>query len=196
MDKGSPVTTETAGQSPEALARSDGSVAGEGASITMRSAPIAVRKPVAEASTGDTTRGSASTAARDIPSPGDAPVAPLDYLIGALGPGEAPEGAYRAAAAALDSLVSGASGTERQKDILSRLGTGPKLRLGAGRLDAEGQASFLVRLVGDGRSSSGEIQLSLVGGTWTVDSLVLDDPVVVAGPDGGAFDPLTYHRFL
>jgi len=145
-----------------------------------------------------------------IPSGGETSRLPRDYAIGALGAGNGRVAPYRLATETLSLVASGKSVAdrfarrgERESAALSAkvalLGSSPSIRVGSPADESEGGVSYLVRLLGQDASFSGEIHL-IPGkeGSWLVDSLMLDADIVGSGKEGDSsdFDPLLYKRFL
>ena len=101
------------------------------------------------------------------PERGEAPRYPIDVVIGELGQGESPDGAYSYAKELLTSLLSGNKDAEIITNSNSVLSDSfleeissiePRsYHLGAGRIEADGSVSFLVRFLGSEESISGEI---------------------------------------
>ncbi|GHU52791.1 hypothetical protein FACS1894200_13320 [Spirochaetia bacterium] len=111
---------------------------------------------------------------------------PKDVVIGELGKGEAPNEAYDAARKFLTALVKGANtateGSLNEKafaallEKIEPLGAA-KYRIGGGQTEADGEVSFLVRLVGRTQWISGELYLTLAEeqlGVWHIDDFVLE----------------------
>ncbi len=155
--------------------------------------PLAVKPEVSKSEPPKPGNSGLPDADASIPSQGELTREPFDYVIGALGPVDAPPLAYSAASGYLKDLVS-SSDRAKEQPALSGLEDPISIRLGSGRPEQDDGASFLVRLISKDLSVPGEIQLIRVDGAWKVDSLVLDEPVTVGGK--GAFDPLIYKRFL
>ena len=143
-----------------------------------------------------------------VPNSTEALRLPADYEIGPLGWGDADQDAYDTAATALDKLAKAEKSEkstdptidEQSRSNLVALGPDPQVHIGGPLVQEEGTLSFLVRFIGKELTCAGEIHLaSSVDGAWTVDSLILDLPVlkVQEGDKGGvSFDPLTYKRFF
>jgi len=105
------------------------------------------------------------------PDRGEAPRYPQDLVIGELGQGKAPDGAYRFARDFLDALAKGnrdapavedsllVLGGEYMDEILDNISSlEPRTyRLGGGRTEADGSVSFLVRFLGTQESITGEL---------------------------------------
>jgi hypothetical protein len=154
-------------------------------------------------------------AALRVPQRGESPRYPRDLLIGELGRGSAPEGAYDLARRVLGDLV-----LERESDVFDSLGGDllktiradlkvidpRKYRIGGGREEPDGSVSFLFRFLGRDQWISGELYLrrgSLLdaaednpGGRWTLDDLILDEArETSAGKEAYRFDFTPYERF-
>jgi hypothetical protein len=103
------------------------------------------------------------------PQRGEAPRYPVDTVIGALGRGEASEGAYlfaRKVSAALtagnqnDPSLSGMNGVLLEAFISELNGISPRsYRLGSGREEPDGAVSFLVRFLGREQGITGELYI-------------------------------------
>jgi hypothetical protein len=101
------------------------------------------------------------------PRRGEAPRYPVDTVIGQLGPGKAPRGAYLFAREALSALVAGNKDAPSLSamnrifldDCLGALGTvSPRsFRIGSGREEPDGAVSFLVRFIGREQGIVGEL---------------------------------------
>jgi len=143
----------------------------------------------------------------DISVPGASEEAryPHDFAIGSLEAGPVPDAAYRFALSAGKRLLSGnyeqlgplpeedARAVER---ILAELKP-REFRLGGGRSGEDGSVSFLVRFLGDGESSAGEVYLNQDQGVWSLQDMLLDAAASDRSEDGGfRYDPLTYRKFL
>jgi hypothetical protein len=101
------------------------------------------------------------------PERGEAPRYPEDLVIGELGQGEAPLGAYQFAQELLSALVSGrntAAVVQRSSafigesvfEELRNINT-RSYRIGGGRYEPDGSVSFLVRFIGRTESIIGEL---------------------------------------
>jgi hypothetical protein len=139
------------------------------------------------------------------PQHGEALRYPQDTVIGPLGRGEAPEGAYRFARDFLNRLLSQNPDSPAFKALEENLRSylidalepvAPRrVRIGGGR-EEPGGASFLVRFLGPEQWAAGELYLHLQGDQWRVDDLVLEEPRQVS--DSGEtyrFDFSPYERF-
>jgi hypothetical protein len=143
-----------------------------------------------------------------VPNSTEALRLPADYEIGPLGWDDADRAAYDAAMGILNKAAKTAktgkavdpSMDEQSLSNLAALGPDPQIHLGSPLVQVEGNLSFLVRFIGKELTCAGEIHLSTSeGGVWTLDTLLLDLPVLKV-QDGGkgelSFDPLTYKRFF
>ena len=103
------------------------------------------------------------------PRYGEEPRFPQDFVIGALGRGDASEESYRYALL-LTAGLAGGNGAVRgvrfpeQKRLsivhsLSGLGMVRSWRVGGGRIEPDGSVSFLIRFLGRERSITGELYL-------------------------------------
>ncbi|MDR2313529.1 MAG: hypothetical protein LBE02_03265 [Spirochaetaceae bacterium] len=157
---------------------------------------------------------SPSTLPRELlrPQYGEEPRFPRDYVIGDLGQGDAPEGAYQTARRFLADLASGnlKAGTlpeQKQISVLERIG-GLGLRtwrIGGGRVESDDSVSFLIRFLGREKSVTGELYLwqeennaAETGVPWKIDDIVLEAPRNLAegkySPQGA--DTTPYERFF
>lgn len=114
------------------------------------------------------------------PQQGEAPRFPKDYQIGELGRGEAGEEAFQAARRLLSSLIyeNGADMLPHIKESLEAV-RGMEIRLiriGGGRNEADGSASFMIRFLGRTEAIAGECYLRLSTGTeeWRLDDIIFD----------------------
>jgi len=101
------------------------------------------------------------------PERGEAPRYPEDLVIGELGQGRAPLGAYQFAQELLSALAGGRSNApvvQRSSSLLgesvfeeiSSLNT-RSYRIGGGRTEADGSVSFMVRFIGRAESITAEL---------------------------------------
>jgi len=127
------------------------------------------------------------------PVRGEAPRYPADLVIGELGRGEAPEGAYIFARSLLSAPVGGRreapaflytasydadSLFEEIRSLRPRT-----FRLGGGRTEPDGCISFLVRFISREESITGELFIRWLSasergsgtGRWILDDLVLEE---------------------
>ena len=101
------------------------------------------------------------------PERGEAPRYPEDLVIGELGQGEAPLGAYQFAQELLSALAGGrntAAVVQRSSSLIGESvfeelqSINPRTyRIGGGRYEPDGSVSFLVRFVGRTESITGEL---------------------------------------
>jgi len=158
------------------------------------------------------------------PELGEAPRYPTDVVIGALGQGNSPAGAYQYARNLCAVLLSGNKDTEIIKESGSVLtesmleelsGINPRTyRLGGGRIEADGCVSFMVRFLGAGESITGELYLRQADspansddtvsaetgeggeGKWILDDLILEDKRELTEiRDSYRYDFSPYERF-
>jgi len=127
------------------------------------------------------------------PVRGEAPRYPEDLVIGELGRGEAPEGAYIFARSLLLALINDRRDAPVFIDSASYLAESifdeirsfrPRtFRLGGGRNEPDDCISFLVRLISREESITGELFVRWIGasesssgrGRWILDDIVLED---------------------
>ena len=171
-------------------------------------------------SAGEGQRTEAPFEARTIPEAlrrperGEAPRYPQDLVIGELGQGDAPEGAYLFALGLLKALMTGSKDDQilakspsiLTESLLEEINSlEPRsYRLGGGRIEADGNVSFLVRFLGSGESISGELFLREAEKTdgesetpqWLLDDLILEEKrALVDIKDGYRYDFTPYERF-
>ena len=158
------------------------------------------------------------------PRYGEEPRFPQDYVIGALGRGDASEESYRYARQIAAGLASGNGRTEgvefsEQKRLsvlrtIAGLGT-RSWRVGGGRVEPDGSVSYLIRFLGRENSVTGELYLRREefnpvsepelepekegnGFFWRVDDILLESPRKLSEgkySPGGA-DMSAYERFF
>jgi hypothetical protein len=144
------------------------------------------------------------------PQYGESPRFPEDYWIGELGRGDAGEEAYRFARQFVESLAAGK--TEQApahiKTSLEALADFEirNVRIGGGRIEADGSVSFLVRFLGREEAVTGEIFFrqqeqnteSAETEAWYPDDLVLDQkrPLGESRHGPGSEDLTPYERFF
>jgi hypothetical protein len=155
----------------------------------------------------ETNTGSVPEALRR-PEKGEAPRYPQDLVIGAMGPGNAPEEAYRFAQDLLLALTKGNNGLPASiinGNILEEIGSlNPRgYRIGGGRVESDGSVSFLVRFLGPQESITGELFLRRTGTLedpetgWLLDDLVLENKKSFAETkESYPFDFSPYERFF
>jgi hypothetical protein len=127
-------------------------------------------------------------------------------VIGELGAGEAPEGAYLFGLEALAALVM----EHRNAPALQGVGSGrldeffqalrsigpQKYRLGGGREEKDGGISFLVRILGRELGISGELYIRQEEERWFFEDLLLEEPVdLVREREQYRYDFSPYERF-
>jgi len=106
------------------------------------------------------------------PERGEAPRYPTDVVIGELGQGKSPDGAYNFAKNLLSILISGSKDAEIIKasayilteSLLKEINSlRPRsYRIGGGRVEADGSVSFMVRFLGPDQSITGELYVRQV----------------------------------
>jgi len=152
------------------------------------------------------------------PERGEAPRYPTDVVIGDLGQGESPDGAYLFAKELLSALVAG----NKEAEILKGLGSvltenifeemndlgSRSYRLGGGRTEADGSVSFMIRFLGSEESITGELYLRQAenpeetaelpgGGKWLLDDLILEEKRELTEiRDSYRYDFSPYERFF
>jgi hypothetical protein len=128
------------------------------------------------------------------PERGEAPRYPDDLVIGELGQGETPDGAYIFSKSILSALTAGnraatvfadtgSSFAESSFDLIRGI-RARSYRLGGGRTEADGCVSFLVRFIGPDESITGELFVRWAetaeeggfgAGKWLLDDLILEN---------------------
>ncbi|MCL2093662.1 MAG: hypothetical protein FWH12_05635 [Treponema sp.] len=140
------------------------------------------------------------------PEGGESPRLPQDLVIGELGQGQSPDGAYAYAREFLDALLQGrgdapilleAAGTLRQSHHHVVDSISPRtVRLGGGRFESDGSVSFILRFIGPQESITGELYLRETEGIWELDDLILEEKRELGDLDDSyRFDFSPYERF-
>jgi len=159
-----------------------------------------------------------------MPERGEALRYPMDLVIGELGQGESPEGAYLFARELLSILASGnkeaeiikESGSILTESLLEEIDSlEPRnYRIGGGRIEADGSISFMIRFLGSGESITGELYIrgeenpekpdvdessytqASVEDIWYLDDLILEEKKDLTEiRDSYRFDFSPYERF-
>jgi hypothetical protein len=144
------------------------------------------------------------------PQYGEVPRFPEDYWIGELGRGRAGEEAYQFARRFIEDLADGNSEQtpEHIKDSLESLEGFEirNVRIGGGRVEADGSVSFLVRFLGREEAITGELFLrqreqdpeDAETSAWYPDDLILDQrrPMGESLYGPGNMDLTPYERFF
>ena len=134
----------------------------------------------------------------------EAPRFPRDMVIGELGQGTAPEGAWRYAQGIAAFLAGSASGISAgDRDILRRhlpvmeSFEPRRFHIGGGRMEVDGTVSFLVRFIGREQWIAGELYLYLDENNWRLDEIVLEElRTMEEGRDSYSYDFSPYERFF
>jgi len=142
------------------------------------------------------------------PERGEAPRYPKDLVIGELGQGEVSEGAYLFARSILNAIAAGRkdaqvfanSGFSFTESIFDNIRSiRPRdSRLGGGRYEPDGCASFLIRIIGQQESITGElfIRRAETSGEWLLDDLILEGKRTLSDiRDSYRYDFSPYERF-
>ena len=135
------------------------------------------------------------------PDRAEAPRYPQDLVIGELGQGKAPEGAYRFAFDLVSNLAAGTT-TEAAaltKDLLEEIASLEvrSYRIGGGRTEPDGNVSFLLRFLGQLESITGELFVRLEEDKWVLDDLVLEERRILTEiRDSYRYDFSPYERFF
>ncbi|MDR0722270.1 MAG: hypothetical protein LBF75_05685 [Treponema sp.] len=141
------------------------------------------------------------------PQRGEAPRYPQDTVIGLLGRGDAPEGAYTLALDLLRALLREDRDApvlqEVDPELVEEYGTAlevikpQKFRIGGGREEPDGSTSFLVRFVGRDQWITGELYLKAEEAQWQFDELILEEPRdLQEGIEPYPFDYSPYERLF
>ncbi|MDR0313455.1 MAG: hypothetical protein LBI14_07640, partial [Treponema sp.] len=120
-----------------------------------------------------------------LPLRGEVPRYPRDMVIGALGQGTVPDGAWSFANNFISALMARQTGNAILVNLNSRLvenyfftldTINPlKYHLGSGRMEPDGTFSFLVRFLGREQWIAGELYLRMEGNSWLFDDLILEE---------------------
>ena len=139
------------------------------------------------------------------PTRGEAPRYPVDLVIGELGAGSAGEKAYSSARRVMNAFLSENAEDENLsalvpdtvEEILAMIKEvrSSKYRLGSGRIEVDGAASFLFRFVSAEKSVSGELYLVDSDGIWKADYIVAE---LIDNPSGklDSNEYFPYERFF
>ena len=140
-----------------------------------------------------------------MPERGEAPRYPEDLVIGELGQGGAPQGAYLYAQELLSALAGGRNNApvvQRSSlitdEILEEIGSlsTRSYRIGGGRYEPDGSVSFLVRFIGRMESITGELFVRFETSAWLLDDLILEEKVPLSSlRDDYRYDFSPYERF-
>jgi hypothetical protein len=142
-----------------------------------------------------------------LPLRGEAPRYPRDMVIGALGQGTAPDGAWRFANDFVSVLMAGQTSDSILANVnrglvenfISALDTISPLKyhLGSGRTEPDGSFSFLVRFLGRQQWIAGELYLRPEENGWRFDDLVLEEGRnLEEGKDAYPYNFSPYERFF
>jgi hypothetical protein len=141
------------------------------------------------------------------PERGEAPRYPEDLVIGELGQGRAPLGAYQFAQELLSALTRGRNDApvlQRSSSLITesvleeiRSLSIRSYRIGGGRTERDGSVSFLVRFIGRAESITGELFVRFETQMWTLDDLLLEEKVPLSSlRDDYRYDFSPYERFF
>ena len=140
------------------------------------------------------------------PERGEAPRYPDDLVIGELGQGRAPIGAYQFAQELISALARGRNDApvlQRSSSIVESVfeeinGINTRsYRIGGGRNEPDGSVSFLVRFIGRSESITGELFVRLETTTWLLDDLILEEKIPLSEiRDDYRYDFSPYERFF
>ena len=126
------------------------------------------------------------------PRRGESPYYPSDLIIGELGRGSAPAGAFAFASSVGNGFLSGQmtnpalasiNSDARESHLTALEIISPEtFRIGGGRHEADGAVSFLVRFIGREQGITGELYIRQTSrqsesDDWTFEELLLDAPV-------------------
>ena len=143
------------------------------------------------------------------PQGGEMPRLPRDLVIGEMGQGQAPDEAYRFARDLAAALTAGNETAEEFAGFPPSLianhleelsGITPlRFRIGGGRIEADGNVSFLVRFLGREESITGELflQREEEPERWLLDDIILEEKRTLSEVrDAHRFIFSTYERFF
>jgi len=139
------------------------------------------------------------------PIRGEAPHYPRDRVIGALGQGTAPDGAWQYAGQLLSVIIAASPGGLRagdrdlaEKSIAALEDVEPgKYHIGGGRVEEDGSVSFLVRFLGREKWMAGELYLRFENEEWILDDLILEEGQnLEEGKNAYPYDFSPYERFF
>ncbi|MDR1987028.1 MAG: hypothetical protein LBP88_08680 [Treponema sp.] len=141
------------------------------------------------------------------PQRGEAPRYPQDTVIGPLGRGDAPEGAYTLALDLLRALLRENRDAPVLRDVDPAAAAEyytaleaikpQQFRIGGGREEPDGSASFLVRFMGRDQWITGELYLRTEEAQWKLDELILEKPRnLQEGTEPYPFDYSPYERLF
>jgi hypothetical protein len=141
------------------------------------------------------------------PQRGEAPRYPRDVVIGDLGQGDVPQGAYLFARRLLSALLTESRSSpplsslegDFLDEIFAKLGEiNPRVyHLGGGREEPDGSISFLFRFIGREQGISGELYLRSEEERWELDDLIPEEPRdLLPGTDNYQYDFSPYERFF
>ena len=141
------------------------------------------------------------------PERGEAPRYPEDLVIGELGQGRAPLGAYQFAQELLSALARGRNDAQVLERSSSRIGEdvfeelrgiSPRsYRIGGGRNEPDGSVSFIVRFIGRVETIIGELFVRSETAGWILDDLILEEKVLLSDiRDEYRYDFSPYERFF
>ena len=135
----------------------------------------------------------------------EAPRYPRDRVIGALGQGTAPDGAWQYARLFLSALVQNDRNRLNSMNISSaHIYTATleniqawRYHVGGGRTEEDGSVSFLVRFFGRTHWITGELYLRQEDNDWYLDDLLLEDArSLEEGNNIYQYDFSPYERFF
>jgi len=138
------------------------------------------------------------------PERGEAPRYPEDLVIGEIGQGSAPLGAYLFAQELISALARNAPVVERfssviSEDVFEEIGSlnTRSYRIGGGRNEPDGSVSFLVRFIGRTESITGELFVRSETTGWLLDDLLLERKIPLSDiRDEYRYDFSPYERFF
>ena len=134
-----------------------------------------------------------------IPERSESPRYPVDMVIGTLGSGSAPEGAYLFAMEQMTNLTTGSDLTVFTPEAAEEIGNlrPGRFHLGGGRIEADGYVSFLIRFLGQNESVTGELFIRQADEEWILDSLILEERRTIGEiRDSFRYDFSPYERFF
>ena len=141
----------------------------------------------------------------------EAPRFPRDRVIGELGQGTAPDGAWRYAQGIGAFFIRSSVSRNLNSSLISTEDSDflrvnfpvmetfePRtFHLGGGRTEIDGSVSFLIRFLGREEWIAGELYLHMVGANWRLDELVLEElRTMEEGRSSYTFEFSPYERFF
>ena len=147
----------------------------------------------------DLTRSQTIPESIRIPERSESPRYPMDMVIGELGRGSAPTGAYLYAQEQMTNLTTGSDLDVFSPEVAEEIGNlrPRRFHLGGGRIEPDGYVSFLVRFLGLNESVTGEMFIRETDDEWILDSIILEERRTIGEiRDSFRYDFSPYERFF